>query len=232
MFGFSTSVASFVRQRVIPSCVITIGSIILMTPRAHADDQSGFYAAAVGGLSTLSDRTYDYTPTGAASAVGVADLSGGYAFGFALGYDFSQAFRAEAEYIYRTNDLGTVSTPGLDTTTGGDLASVTVMANAYYDVASFEVGSATVEPYVGLGLGFAQETDTDLETAASALQFSGNSFAYQALAGVNWTYDSGVFAGLGVRYTDAGRMRLTGDAGELRVKYAPVAVTLSIGYRF
>jgi opacity protein-like surface antigen len=54
--------------------------------------------------------------------------------------------------------------------------------------------------------------------------------------GVNWDYGSRWIAGVGLRYTDAGRIDMTGSgavAGQtLDLRYRAVTASASIGYRF
>ena len=53
-----------------------------------------------------------------------------------------------------------------------------------------------------------------------------------ALTGINWYYKSGWFAGLGLRYMDAGRPRLNGNSGDLKVDSDGLSTELKVGFRF
>ena len=57
----------------------------------------------------------------------------------------------------------------------------------------------------------------------------------QVLAGVNWQYRSPWFAGVGLRYIDAGTLRLESSPpglGEIKADYEGLALDVRLGYRF
>jgi OOP family OmpA-OmpF porin len=173
---------------------------------------------------------------GAAGGTGNLDTKPGPIAGGAVGYRLSPDWRVEAEIAYRSNTLKSVGVPGLDRNPAdADLASLMFMLNGYYDFAPITTSFAVVRPYVGLGIGIAQEVDADLSLGGRPAEFSGSRAAYQLLAGVNWHYRSRWSAGLGLRYTDAGTVDMTSDragAPALRTRYGGLAVTAGIGYRF
>ena len=225
------------RRWLLVSVSVSSAIVLAATPaRAQDTAQSsqdwGFYVNAIGGLSFLSNRTYDYDPVSGLPAEGNANIGSGYLFGGAVGFEPIENVRIEAEYIYRSNSLNSLGFAPFEDATGDDLASVTIFGNAYYDLVEFDTDWASFKPYVGAGLGLAQEIDTDIVTPDINAQFSGDGFTWQLMTGVNWYYDSGLFAGLGARYTNAGTLSLTGDNGTIRTKYDPFAVTLNVGYRF
>jgi opacity protein-like surface antigen len=103
------------------------------------------------------------------------------------------------------------------------------------DFEGWSTGWASFKPYVGAGVGIAQEVDTDLNIAGVQREFSGNRAAWQLLAGVNWHYRSPWFAGVGVRYIDAGTLRLKSSSpglGEVRADYKGLGLDVRLGYRF
>jgi len=101
------------------------------------------------------------------------------------------------------------------------------------DFDGWSTGWATFKPYVGAGLGIAQEVDTDLNIGGLQREFSGNRAAWQLLAGVNWQYRSPWFAGVGLRYIDAGTVRLKSSGlGQLDVDYKGIGLDVRLGYRF
>lgn len=66
-------------------------------------------------------------------------------------------------------------------------------------------------------------------------EFSGNRLAYQLLAGVNWYYRSGWFAGIRLKWFDAGGVDMPSrpsGLGNLKVDYGGISAELSLGYRF
>lgn len=69
----------------------------------------------------------------------------GLAIGWTTGYDFGKA-RVEGEFTYLKNDVARIRNSGR---ASGDIESISIMANGFYDI---ETASA-VTPYVGGGIG-------------------------------------------------------------------------------
>jgi opacity protein-like surface antigen len=193
---------------------------------------SPWYGILNGGTSTVSDPS---VTLGGAS--GQFDVGSGMTYGGALGRRFGDAWRGELEISYRGNTLKGASLRGIDASQpDSDLAALFMMANVYYDFAPIPAGPARLRPYLGLGLGFAQEVDTDVRVRGASAEFSGSGFAWQLAVGVNWDYGSRWIAGVGLRYTDAGRIDMAGSgagAGQtLDLRYRSFTALASIGYRF
>lgn len=200
--------------------------------RAATATDAPWYVLLTGGASMVSDPN---VTLGGSS--GRLELGSGTTFGGAVGRRFSDSLRGELEISYRSNAVKRAGVQGLDASQpDGDLAALFLMANVYYDFAPIPAGPARFRPYVGLGLGFAQEVDTDLRARGAAAQFSGSGAAWQLALGVNWDYGSRWIAGVGLRYTDAGRVDMTGSGGvagqNLDLRYRAVTASASIGYRF
>jgi opacity protein-like surface antigen len=96
------------------------------------------------------------------------------------------------------------------------------------------MGPANVRPYVGLGIGRAQEVDADLTAGGAEREFSGSGSARQFMAGLRWDYGSPWTADIGVSVADAGRVRLTrtGAADTVDARYRATTLTARLGYRF
>lgn len=203
-----------------------------MTTHAAAQDSGGFYVDVIAGLSLAGSPSSDFTPAGGTLQNGKADLKSGWLGSFAAGYAFAGPLRADLELSYRSNSLNAITAPGFQQVTGGDYASLMVFANGYYDITEVETSFARFVPYIGVGVGLAEEIDADLSAAAQNFEFDGNGFAYQFLTGVKWYYDSGFTGGLGLRHTRADTVRLSGDTGSLDVGYNLWAITSSIGFQF
>lgn len=200
--------------------------------RAPSAAAAPWYGILTGGLSSVSDPA---VTLGGAS--GRFEAGSGTTFGGAVGRRFSDSLRGELEISYRSNGIKGARLAGIDASqSDSDLAALFFMANVYYDFAPIPAGPARFRPYVGLGLGFAQEVDTDLTVRGAAAQFSGSGAAWQLSLGVNWDYGSRWFAGAGLRYTDAGRIDMSGSgavAGQtLDLRYRAFTASASIGYRF
>ncbi|MGL4574271.1 MAG: outer membrane protein, partial [Burkholderiaceae bacterium] len=199
-------------------------------------DASRWYVTGALGTSLISDPSSTYTLPGGPTGSGKFKLGSGLMAGGSVGWYLRPDWRIEADYNYRTNKLSTTSVPGLDAAqSDADYASVLIMANVLKDFDGWSTSWATFKPYVGAGLGIAQEVDTDVNIGGVQREFSGNRSAWQLLAGVNWQYRSPWFAGVSVRYVNAGTVRLNGSAaglGEIRADYKGLGLDARLGYRF
>lgn len=188
------------------------------------------------GSSMIGDASARYTPAGGSTGRGRLSLGSGFMTGGSIGWAVNPAWRIEADVTYRTNPLRASSVPGLDgSQPDADYASVLLMANVVKTFDGWGAGPARFRPYVGAGLGIAQEVDTDLNIGGVQREFSGSRPAWQLLAGVNWQTRSPWFAGLGLRYVDAGALRLKSSEpglGEIRADYRGLGLDLRLGYRF
>jgi opacity protein-like surface antigen len=195
-----------------------------------------WYVTGSLGSSFISDPGIRYTPAGGAPVDGQFKLGSGFMAGGTIGWYLRPDWRIEADYNYRTNTLRSASAPGLDAAQAdSDFASVLIMANVLKDFDGWSTSVATIKPYVGAGLGIAQEVDTDLRVGGVQREFSGNRAAWQLLAGVNWQYRSPWFAGVGLRYVDAGALRLKSSPsgfGEIKADYKGLGLDVRLGYRF
>lgn len=193
-------------------------------------DYNGPYAKLLGGLNFALDS--DYKGGGSSSfPSGEAKLDMGSVVGLAGGYRFSREFAAELEYAYRSNDIDKIKGPGgASIANGGDLASVAIMANGYYflDVAE------TWSPYVGAGLGFLQEVDSDVKLVGLQEQtdLEDQVFAWQVMVGAeapidqNWRlYGEG-------RFMSAPSPDLSNSNGSYSVDYNNLSLIVGIGYQF
>ena len=185
-----------------------------------------WYVAVDAGLSRAADPDF---------AGGRLSTRQGMAYGGAIGRQIGPDFRVEAAVMYRNNPVRQVSSPGFDARPGdADWASLFLTVNAFYDLPAFKLGSASVRPYVGLGIGRAQEVDTDLTAAGVAREYSGSGSARQVMAGLRWNYGSPWTADLGLSRADAGtiRMAATGGGAAVDARYRATTFTARLGYRF
>jgi opacity protein-like surface antigen len=106
--------------------------------------------------------------------------------------------------------------------------------NAFHDFGAFKVGTASVRPYLGLGVGRAQEVDTDLTVGGAPREYSGSASARQFMAGLRWDYGSPWVADVGVSLTRSGRISLAPSGGGTAVetRYRATTVMARLGYRF
>lgn len=199
---------------------------------ASADntDYQGPYARLIGGLNFALDSDYDGSNANTFPS-GEASLATGSMVGMGGGYRFNRNFAAELEYAYRSNDIDKVKGAGGATIAdGGDLASVAIMANGYY---YFDVAESW-SPYIGLGMGFLQEVDSDVQLVGRTSQkdLEDQVFAWQAMVGAEVPIDEGWrFYGEG-RFMSAPSPDLSNSNGSYSVDYNNLSLLFGIGYQF
>jgi opacity protein-like surface antigen len=216
-------------------CLLAAGTVTfspLAAVAAESDASRRPYVEIFGGLSTLGDQNFDFTPTTGVKANGRLDAGRGWLGGAALGYQANENIRVEAEIIYSRNQVKGATATGLAATNDGDYASLAIMGSALLDVASYETDFAVFKPFVGVGLGFIQEVDADLKGGVSSEFDQGGKLAYQIRGGVRWRYESGVIAGIGLRYLKADNLLLKGPRGRVDAGYDPLSFNASIGWSF
>lgn len=189
--------------------------ILTVSTTAHAkpkrDFDKGFYMSLKGGLNVM----HDYTIGTRVSGVGVLKVENDVGYGFlgSAGYDFD-TYRVEAEISSRANNVGTIAR--LETTkqqqgADGDASSLAFMVNGYYDLEN----ESKYTPYVGGGIGYAYVEFEQYETNANPniLSDSGNAFAYQAMAGVEYELEERIGLTAEYRYFATGEIDVTTTLG-------------------
>lgn len=127
----------------------------------------------------------------------------GYKAGMTYGYALDSGIRAEIEVAYRKNSFRTKYDLIGDATTGRSYHSMhswSYMANVLYDIK--QLNTYSVIPYVGLGVGYCQDTEK-LKYKADAVTESkmrDDRFAYQAIAGLKYPVNEIVTLGLEYHY--------------------------------
>lgn len=197
---------------------------------ADTRDYQGPYARLMGGLNLVPDSDFDGS-SAATFPSGEASLETGTVVGLAAGYRFNRNFAAELDYAYRSNDIDKIKgSGGVTVADGGDLASVAIMANGlyYFDVAE------TWAPYVGLGLGFLQEIDSDVQLTGvnSQKDLEDQVFAWQAMVGAEVPLDERWRLYGEGRFMSAPSPELSNSNGSYSVDYNNLSLMLGIGYQF
>ena len=206
--------------------------IVGITGQASADsiDYEGPYARLLGGLNFALDSDYDGSRPESFPS-GEASLDTGAIVGLGAGYRFNRQFAAELEYAYRSNDIDKIKGAGGATIAdGGDLASVAIMANGFYYFDFAESWS----PYIGVGVGFLQEIDSDVELTGvnSQKDLEDQVFAWQAMVGAEVPIDEHWrFYGEG-RFMSAPSPDLSNSNGSYSVDYNNLSLIFGIGYQF
>ena len=125
---------------------------------------------------------------------------------------------------------------GVNLARDGDFASNTVFING---LRRFSTASAWT-PYVGAGIGWVQEIDIDITPTGSGSErgySDGNEFAFQLIAGVEYTLTSKWSLTADTRYMRVGSVDLDNETGNADgkagpLKYNPFSVQIGIRYSF
>ena len=117
----------------------------------------------------------------------------GFGFVAALGTSLQDDIRVEAELGYRKNDLDEIKVDGLGSgDIDGDVTTVSLMGNAYYDFST----ESSFSPYIGAGLGYAN-IEGDLDDFGDE---DDNVFAYQLILGGSFPSSETLSVDLQYRY--------------------------------
>lgn len=154
--------------------------LICLSFAAHAADNTGDSA---GGTyqESLSGRVLTVPGSAVISPADVNSqsmISSGIAnpgMGVAVGWQPMESLRLELEYAARNRD-GAVLAPTAD----GDIGSVSLMANALFDVKVTD----WLMPYVGLGVGWTR-LESERLMAGLGSGNRGETFTYQGIVGLN-----------------------------------------------
>ena len=182
--------------------IVFLGGLAAAMTTATARAQvSGPYIAAAAGANfrQQADLTLQGAGADAARALGVG-TSGTLGFAGAgpvalgsLGWGFGNGLRAEVEFGYRRNSVGSLSVAGYPAhpTLSGSASTHAVMANLLYDLQGLGWRAGVpVAPYAGLGAGYGWSAyDQVLMRSGNAGSMTygvDGRFAYQAILGLAW----------------------------------------------
>jgi opacity protein-like surface antigen len=177
---------------------------------------SGWYMRGDLGYRLYASPGLTYTETD--TALTGTSAGGAISLGAGFGYQFSENFRGDitADYALPAafrGTLGGACTGGEDCTFNVNVSAGTVMANAYWDLAT--VGSVT--PYVGAGVGFAflsttgsSAVDEDGPTTVSVPGTSRINLAWAVTGGATWEISPDTLIDLSFRLVSLGSARTGG----------------------
>lgn len=162
---------------------VALAAITLATATTvRADDwRSGLYVKGAGGYVSSRSQEYDDGVTSMET-----DVDNGYTIDAAIGYDYGD-MRSEIEVAYRNSGVDGHKSNGASLNDpDGQAESYAFMLNGYYDIPTGTV----LTPYIGAGIGFARVDADSYDTAGTVFLDDGDtSFAYQAIAGLDFAID-------------------------------------------
>lgn len=189
---------------------------------------AGPYLGVEGGVTFLSEASF----TVAGINTGDLKFDTGYGLGLVGGYDYG-TWRLEGEFAWRKNDNKEVTSGGETTPLGGDVSSMALMVNGYYD---FRMVSPIFVPYLGVGIGGARvSAKVDDPVDGAVIDDDDMVFAYQFAAGVGFVVNPQVTIDLGYKYfaTADPEFEIIGAGGiKGEAEYGSHNIFLGVRYSF
>ena len=170
--------------------LLLAGSILALPVAALAQPITGLYVGAGAGASFQQNEVVRHlqlngqgeTDHGSNPRFQTGETGVG-----SIGYGFGNGFRIEIEGDYRNNELKQ-GQRGLGFATSGQQETYGVMANALYDIDLSPYGITYAQPYLGIGVGYANEryNHVSIDNANTLLHINNgvDSVAVQGIAGV------------------------------------------------
>ena len=174
--------------------------VLLLVPffPAFAFGADGIYTGGNIGYGMIEDSEID-----AQVLFSEAELDTGLNLGAVLGYDFGD-LRLEGEVGWQKNDFDKWTESGTTGSTSelsGDMSTLSLLVSGYYD---FSIGP-NLEPFVGIGLGYAKLDANDLGVTGSANMTDDDdtAFVHQVSVGIAYTISEAITIDAKYRYFGA-----------------------------
>jgi opacity protein-like surface antigen len=206
-----------------------VAALMLPTGAIAQTESQGFYVSAYGQLSRLTSTRFDLAGASNARTPATAEFDNGFGAGGDLGYRYGNGWAAEIEWNYRSHDLKSLTAGGATLTSEGDFASNIILVNG---LRRFPRGVWT--PYAGLGVGWVQEIDLDLEGPSAGSYNRRGEWAAQLIAGVEYALSERFLLTADLRYLRVGSVELDGPGGARlsSPQYNPLSAQVGLRYRF
>ena len=178
-------------------CFLLSASCAILLVSSAAWAAPGAYLSVNGGVAILDDGD-------AKGAQGTVELESdpGVALTGALGYNFGNNLRMEAELGYQKNDLDKMGLRGMPHgTASGDTSSVSGLLNGYYDF----MNQSRLTPFVSAGAGVIKVSLSDLNMPQAGFNegLDGTAVAWQVGGGLSYAVSYGLSLGVKYRYMNA-----------------------------
>jgi opacity protein-like surface antigen len=205
-----------------------------------AAENPGWYAGGEIGLSVGTNQGLYSSGNGV-----INDYNTGFAGGIIGGYSFADGLRPEGEFGYRTAGLSKISVISQDgsfaptSNFSGHLNVTTFMGNLWYDFRAQDGLLATLYPYVGGGVGFANvsiSNETNGYSSSNLINGSGSAIAFQLGFGAEYEILSYLSASVDLRYLMTSDYKVSGDVDgsdtKLSGRYRSPSMIFGVKYKF
>lgn len=216
--------------------LIATGLTLAATP-VLSQGLSDHYVFGFGGVVFDGSVDSDGIINGGPESVDV-DLDTGFNIGVGVGASIGNNFRVEGELSYSDEDVDGVAFsgngPAAEINVSGDVRTVALFANGYYDF----VNTSQFTPYVGVGLGLARVDQDFVYGPGVRVDDSDTVFATQLIAGASYDLGDGFALTGDVRYRrfydiEADRLAPTGaNTGGIEGDLDSFAVNVGVRFSF
>ena len=191
---------------------VLLGCLAVMaTPLQAQTEERGFYATVYAQSSWLDSTTFDENGSARFGPGLKAEFDGGIGFGGDIGFLYGNGWAAEFEWNWRRHDLESLRRGNTTLVTDGDFASNTLFVNG---LRRFVRPSGGWVPYVGVGLGWVQEIDFDLNSGNTEREWSDQGeFAVQLMGGAEFPLGESWKLTTDVRLLQIGSVELPAGEG-------------------
>lgn len=214
--------------------VLIGGFVVVSCPSLAQTEPSGFYASAYVEASHLGSTTFDEIGNAGLGSGLRASFSSGLGLGGEVGYRYGNGWAAEFEWNWRRHNLKSLNGGGAALATEGDFASNMLFVNG---LRRFVGQAGGWVPYAGAGIGWVQEIDFDINSAAVERAWSDQGkVGVQLIGGVEIPIDSTWRLVADARFLRLGSVELSAEEGATgrlsRPDYNPVSVRLGLRRMF
>lgn len=202
--------------------LIAAASLLLWGAPASAE---GVYLGIHGGSNLTFGSDIDNSDNGLQEI----HYDVGFGVGGALGYKWSFGLRTEGEFTYRRNKVDEIEISGSDFEADGNVSSISIMANAFYDFDN----STRWTPYVGGGLGAIRASWNDVDAGPRELDDDQWLFAAQFGGGVSFAITDAFLLSIDYRLLATEEVEIDDDTGDdIELGYLNSTIWLGFRYQF
>ncbi len=207
---------------------------LFTTPLQAQTEAPGLYATVYTQYSRLDSTSFDERGSAGFGSGLKADFDAGIGFGGDIGYIYGNGWAAEFEWNWRRHDLQSLRRGATTLVTDGDFASNILFVNG---LRRFVRPSGRWVPYAGVGLGWVQEIDFDLNSGRTERAWSDQgAFGVQLMAGAEFSLGEAWRLTTDVRLLRIGSVELPAEEGVTgrlaEPEYNPLSVQIGLRRKF
>jgi opacity protein-like surface antigen len=200
------------------------------------NESKGFYGTIYSQQSRIGSSQFTESGSLGKGSGLRADFQRGIGLGGDVGYRYGNGWASEFEWNYRTHGLNALRQGSTALAQDGDFASNIFFLNG---LRRFKAAGA-LTPYVGAGIGWAQEIDMDIVPIAGNADrgYSGSSkTGFQLIGGVEYALSPRWHLTADARWLKLGSVRLDNEKANpggvvSPLKYEPFSLQIGFRYKF